>query len=581
MPPGPHTAGRRCHLVLTACAVTLAACQPDSQTPELDDALCEAEVTPISAIQGEGFQTPMPGRQVTVRGIVTHTDQRGFYLESTQADASPETSEGLFVQASPLPGDATPGSVLAVQGMVDELGKGRDSLTSLVGLAGIRVCNRHVQLPLTQRRLPMNELQREASEGMRIEFEQVLVVADVYRLSRGEILVSPERLPPSPTEVTLPGDDARERAWLNSQQVLPVQLPRRPDAPFPAGTGLARLQGVLGHDGRRLELLLQDELNPILPARAVIAEPAEGDVRVLSLNLHNYFNGDGTGGGFLADRGAGDLTAFDAQRRRLVAALRWIRPHITAVVELENDGFGPLSASADFLEDLEQATGHPWQAVNPGVDRIGTDLIRVGLFYRPDLVQPSGEAQLLEERPFQSLSRIPLAQVFLHRPTAEPFVLAVNHFKSKGSCPDAGADADNRDGQTCWNRARVAAADAVARWTRELAGADADGRILLMGDFNAYRLEDPVRYLLDSGFEDLTAPAGLGHEYTYIYFGQSGSLDYAFASAALRPFVWSAQVPHINAGYPPDMPLEPEWLGFSDHDPVVVDLRFNQSSTRF
>ncbi len=142
-------------------------------------------------------------------------------------------------------------------------------------------------------------------------------------------------------------------------------------------------------------------------------------------------------------------------------------------------------------------------------------------------------------------------------------------------------DADNRDGQGCWNRARVAAADAVTRWSKQLAGELADQRALLIGDFNAYRLENPIRYILDAGFTDLTAPAGLGHEYTFVYWGASGTLDYAFASARLQPFVWRAQILHSNAGYPPGLALEHEWLRSSDHDPVLVDLRFSQSSTSF
>ena len=59
------------------------------------------------------------------------------------------------------------------------------------------------------------------------------------------------------------------------------------------------------------------------------------------------------------------------------------------------------------------------------------------------------------------LRREPLAQAF-KRGDGPTFVVVANHFKSKGSCPEQGRDADQRDGQDCWNPARTLAARALA-----------------------------------------------------------------------------------------------------------------------
>ena len=62
----------------------------------------QAEITPISTIQGEEWQSPLVGQNVTTSGTVTGkwtaNDQlAGFFIQSTEPDINPRTSEGLFV----------------------------------------------------------------------------------------------------------------------------------------------------------------------------------------------------------------------------------------------------------------------------------------------------------------------------------------------------------------------------------------------------------------------------------------------------------------------------------------------------
>ena len=58
-----------------------------------------------------------------------------------------------------------------------------------------------------------------------------------------------------------------------------------------------------------------------------------------------------------------------------------------------------------------------------------------------------------------------------------------------------------------------------------------------------------------------------------------GTLDHALATPALATRVTQARILNGNAGWPRRMALQPEWLGVSDHDPVIVDLRLIQAST--
>jgi predicted extracellular nuclease len=548
--------------LLTACD------QPASHTGTAAE--CAVPTTPIATVQGTNFTSPLLGQQVTVQGVVTFAGAEGLYIESLQPDTDQRSSEGLFLS---VPGyaDTPPGTVVVASGTVEEVGEARDSLTSLGGISAFSTCADHHALPIQPARLPLPLAQREWVEGMRLQFHQPLLVTDVYRLAQGEMVLSAERILPTPTELARPGDDAREAQQANRANSLYLRLPGPPAAAFPVGSSLVELVGVLGNTGRGPQMQLAEQPRVTPPRLYAIQPAAPDDLRLMALNLHNYFNGDGLGGGFPTPRGGATAAEFAEQRRRIGAIVQKVQPHVLAVMELENDGFGPGSAMSDLLDDLRAATGADWLAARPRQQRIGGDAITTGIAYRADALQAVGDALALDTAPFDLLNRPPLAQRFRLADGSE-FWVVVNHFKSKGSCPQEGRDNDLRDGQGCWNQARTLAAHALADWTATLAPAT-QGRVLLLGDFNAYRMEDPVQVLLRAGYNDLTAPDGLSLEYSFVYQGQAGTLDHAFATPALARSVQRAEILHVSAGWPPGMPLPHDWLGASDHDPVIVDLR--------
>ena len=125
----------------------------------------------------------------------------------------------------------------------------------------------------------------------------------------------------------------------------------------------------------------------------------------------------------------------------------------------------------------------------------------------------------------------------------------------------------------------MAAAKAVSEWVNHLAFESGTDRILIFGDMNAWRNEDPVRAFAKQGFTELVEQFSGLPQHSYIYRGEAGTLDYAFASAALLPWVSHTEIWHINSGWPQKMDLPYPWLRSSDHDPVVVDLDFNQLDT--
>jgi len=351
------------------------------------------------------------------------------------------------------------------------------------------------------------------------------------------------------------------------------------------GATVPHTTGILGNNGKGQVLLLEQPLKSPLPASPGLSAPKKNNIRVASFNLLNFFNGDGRGDGFPTERGAKTFDDFLAQAKRIRSAISIMKPHLLGVQELENDGFGPYSAARSLVRLLNETShgresGHgTWAAVEPASERIGRDVITVGLFYRTDILESAGPAHILDSAPFRKISRQPLAQLFRDRSTGQRFLVAVNHFKSKGSCPKTGDNADQGDGQGCWNPARVAAAKAVSEWVNRLAGKSGTERILILGDMNALRRSEPISMFRDQGFTELVEQfAGLP-QYSYVYWGEAGTLDYAFASDTLLPSVSHAEIWHINSAWPRKMELPDPWLRSSDHDPVVVDLDFSQLDT--
>ncbi|MDQ3494768.1 MAG: ExeM/NucH family extracellular endonuclease, partial [Pseudomonadota bacterium] len=370
-----------------------------------------------------------------------------------------------------------------------------------------------------------------------------------------------------------------------------VPWPWSGQPPWRSGSVLAGVEGVVAADTAGTVLLVDRPLQTQPAPRPPVPE-VPGDVRLASLNLENLFNGDGQGGAFPTARGARTHAAYLHQRAKLVATLQALRADVVALMELENDGEGPASSLAQLVDALNAdggdwrfvpacATSCPQPRAPAALAALGDHPIRVGLIYRAGRVVPVGPAAALAGGPFGERSRIPLAQAFRAGSGAAFTVVAV-HFKSKGCRDAAGGDLDQADGQACWNPTRLESARQLDAWLRADPTRSGSDLVAILGDINAYAMEDPVRHLRASGWQD--ALAGVADPYTYVFDAQAGRLDHALLSPALALRLAGAAVWHSNAdeapriGAPvddPDAAQVSPWRS-SDHDPLLVGLRLRQ-----
>lgn len=596
-------------LLLTACEPEIGANGiPVVGTGELE---CGAAAARISAIQGAQTLSPLVGEVVEVEARVSARfidGLGGFYLasEANEQDGDAMTSEGVFVRYD-QPFDAPVGSRVRVRATVAELGAAPDTQTALIEVSQLMRCEgKPVTLPpvaIAAAGSEANDWERHEGELISIAGPLSLVGNDDL-LRHGTLIVSFDGRDYTPTERHPPGPEARGLDSANAATRLVLDDARREEfpkrlwhlpellsaeAPYRVDSQISEISGVLEqHEGEyRVQL--------VAPLGAVTQAPrpgkppeVDGDVRVASFNVLNFFNGDGAGGGFPTERGARNPESLARQTAKIIAALDALDADIVALMEVENDGFGATSALAELVQRLNRARGKErgdYAFVNAGVERVGEDPIRVALIYRQSRVRPEGEAVFTREGPFAGASRPPLAQRFVAGDFE--FIVVANHFKSKG-CQDAeGPDRDQEDAQGCFNASRVESARVLADWLATDPVHAGHDRILLVGDLNAYGSEDPVRHLVSRGYVDAVATHMSEPAYSYVFRGQSGRLDHALVSASLAAHIGSAGEWHINADESPafeyDQPeydrralktrYRPDMFRSSDHDPLLIGLR--------
>lgn len=546
------------------------------------------ELVPIGKVQGRGAVSPLIGQQVDVAGIATATlrgpgGAAGWFLQDA-GDGDAATPDALFVTGETAP---APGTRVRLRGTVAELDAGRGrTRTALVRAEVLSLQRDRLPKPLPLRQAPADWA---PYEGMRVRIDAPLAVVATHRLEHEGVLWAAfgER-PRTPTDVAAPGPAAQAVAADNARRTLRLDdadVSENPPAPWYLPGGAPRAGGVLRgvegvvdvrDGGWRLQLTAVPTLRP---AKAPPAPRVRGNVRIAALNLENLFNGDGRGGGFPTPRGARSAAELQAQLAKHVLTLRGLDADIVALMELENDGDGPDSAMAALLAALNR-DGSDWRGVATGAP-VGSDQIRVALIYRAGRVAPVGAPATLTGVPFERGNRVPLAQSF--RAGSGPvFTVVANHFKSKGCGEATGAEADQRDGQSCWNPTRVQAARALHDWLRGDPTRSGSDLMAILGDLNAYAEEDPIRVLREAGWRDAFATtAGATPSYSYLFDGQLGRLDHALLSPSLAARLAGAAKWHTNAdepetqGYPAAAtnraPATP-WRS-SDHDPLLLGLR--------
>lgn len=558
----------------------------------------------IHDIQGPGTSTPIPGVNVTADAVVVGDFQvggyNGFYIQEMDqnVDANPATSEGVFVYFPANTVDVSVGDVVYVAGTAAEF-SGQTQITSV---SNVTICGTGASVTPATIDMPHTAIANlEWYEGMSVIFPDELTVTDNYNMGRyGEVFLSSNGRQFQYTHLFTPSisgyaayeaDIALNRILIDdgrTDQNPLVPMPYLdPDVTLRAGSTITNMTGVLGYGFSyyRVQptgLLTFTQSNP----RANTA--VNGDLKFASMNVLNYFTTIDTGALIcgpsqdMGCRGADTQDELNRQRAKLLSAITGIDADVLGLIEIENNVND--DALIDLVNSLNAEVGAGTYAyIDTGT--IGTDAIKVALIYKPARVTPVGNYAILDnsfDPAYQdNLNRPSLAQTFADNATNGRVTISVNHLKSKGCGGETGGDIDILDGQGCWNATRTAAAEILATWLYGDPTGSGSDRFLIMGDLNAYAMEDPITALKNAGLTNLPATFFGNDAYSYSFNGEFGYLDYALASPGLLPYVSDLGEWHINSDEPRALDyndfnqpffFQPDQFRASDHDPVIVGL---------
>ncbi|MEM7113296.1 MAG: ExeM/NucH family extracellular endonuclease [Chloroflexota bacterium] len=594
--------------------------------------ICGDPATLIHAIQGSGLVSLESGNDHTIEAVVvgdyqdTTTGLRGFFVqeEDGQADGNADTSEGIFVFDTGFGVDVNVGDLVRVSGTVSEFGDPGVTLTQLGFVTAVQVCSSDNNVTPTSVSLPVSSLDDwEPFEGMLVEFSQTLYVTEHFNLGRfGNISLSGSDRLFNPTHVAAPGAAANAVAAANDLNRIELDDANTqqnrdpiiyPDPGLSAtntvrgGDTVANLTGVLDQrfDIYRIQPVGSVDFTHNNP-RPASPDSVGGSLQIATMNVLNYFTTLDLGddaihqicgpAANLGCRGANTASELTRQRDKIVNALVEMDADVVGLVEIENDA--AEAALNDLVSSINAvAGGGTYAALNTGP--IGTDAIRVAFIYKPATMTPTGPFAVLDssfDAAFNDDKNRPvLAQTFMENATGEKVTVAVNHLKSKGSpCDDVG-DPNAGDEQGNCNGVRTAAATVMANWLATDPTGSKDPDFLIIGDLNAYRMEDPIAALENAGYTNLVDAALGTAGYSYVFAGEWGNLDHALANADLLGQVTGTTVWHINADEPRSLDYNEEFKSAgqitslyndepyraSDHDPVIVGLDLSTPFCQF
>jgi predicted extracellular nuclease len=570
----------------------------------------------IHDIQGASHISPKNGQTVSnANGIVTAKRTNGFYMQDPNPDADPATSEGIFVFTSSAPSSVNVGDAINVNGRVSEFRPGGSSSTNLttteLTTPTITVLSSGNPLPATTvagtgGRIPPNTVIEddatgdvetsgvfdpandgldfwESLEGMRVQlnnpiavgptnaFGETQVVGDDganagLRTVRGGVLLrqtdaNPERLVADDVLASLPAMNVGDHYDAPLVGVLDYNF----------GNFFLEVTSSVGatHDGVTPESTTAAGLNQVSVGTFNFenldpTDPQSKFDRLAAILVNNLKSPDIVSGEEVQDNtGPTDNGVVDANQTldQLVAAIqaaggptydyRYINP------VNDQDGGEPggnirqvflfrTDRGVSFVDRAGGDSTTPTTVVN-GVN--GPELS-----FSPGRIDPTNSAF--------NTSRKPLAGEFLFN-GHHLFVIA-NHFNSKGG--DQPLEGHFQPPTRSSEVQRHQQAQIVHDFVAAILADDPSANVVVDGDLNDFEWSDTVSILKSGVLHDLMDTLPENERYSYVFEGNSQTLDHILTSDALfgRPFVFDPV--HVNAEFADQA---------SDHDPSVVKVTLN------
>ncbi|MFV5993430.1 endonuclease/exonuclease/phosphatase family protein [Streptomyces sp. NPDC056231] len=566
----------------------------------------------VHDIQGTTRVSPLNGQSVTgVPGVVTGvrtTGSRGFWIQDTTPDGDARTSEGVFVYTGSTAPTVAVGDSVLVSGKVDEYypSTTTQSITEITA-PKVTVLSSGNALPapvvLDAASVP-DAYAPSAGGGSvdRLTLDPTAYALDLYESLEGA------RVQIADTRVT-GATTAYNEVWVT---VKPNENP--------TGRGGTLYSSYTDQNTGRIKVMSLDTTRPF-PVANVGDELSGTTTGVMDYASFGGYNLQATELGTLTDHhlqrevtrkqrdkelavatyNVENLDALDEQAKfdTLAAgvAVNLSSPDIVSLEEIQddngavNDGTVGSEATLKRFTDAIVAAGGPqyaWRYIapvdgkdggEPGgnirnvflfnpervefVDRAGGDATTavtavktkkgVALSASPGRITPTNDAW--------ADSRKPLVGEF--RFHGKPVFVIGNHFTSKGG--DQPLHGRYQEPKRSSETKRVKQATEVNTFVKSLLAADKSAQVITLGDLNDFAFSPTMDALTDGQvLKPLITTLPAGEQYSYVYEGNSQTLDHILTSPGVLRFDYD--VVHINAEFADQA---------SDHDPQVVRVDVN------
>ena len=256
-----------------------------------------------------------------------------------------------------------------------------------------------------------------------------------------------------------------------------------------------------------------------------------------------------------------------------------------------NDATTSAGVTLDTLVSAIAAAGGPtyqYRQIDPVDDQDGGQPggnIRVGFLFRTDrgvafVDRPGGTStgavavvdgpsgpqlsaspgRVDPTNPAWTTSRKPLAAEFTV--AGETFFVIANHFNSKGG--DQPLFGRTQPPVLSSEVQRMQQATVLHDFVASILAKDSEANVIALGDFNDFEFSNPLNTLKGTLLTDMIDTLPADEQYTYVFDGNSQTLDHILASAGAAGRAAGFDVVHVNAEF---------FDQTSDHDPSVLRIR--------
>ena len=575
----------------------------------------------IHDIQGAAHISPVVGQTLgNIPGIVTSKRSNGYNLQDPSPDSDSSTSEGIFVFTSSAPTSVSVGDAVRVKATVSEFrpgGAATANLTTTELVAPTTTVLSHSNaVPLATviglggRMPPTSVIEDDASSG-NVETSGVFDPAsdglDFYESLEGmlvqindPVIVGPtnsfNEIPVLPDNGSWAGPRTAHGGILYSYEDGNPERIVVDDAivSIPGGLNVGdhfagSVTGVVDYNfGLFMVELTQAPVRvPGLLTKEMATVPTANELTVATFNVENLDPGDGA-------------AKFDTLAALIVNNVK--SPDLIAVEEVQdNNGatdngvVDPSVTIATLITAITNAGGptYSYRQINPVNDQDGGEPggnIRQIFLFRTDrglafvdrpggdsttattVTNAGGTAQLSfspgridPTNTAWNSSRKPLAAEFVFN--GQRLYVIANHFNSKGG--DQPLTGKFQPPVRSSEVQRHQQATIEAGFVQQIRAIDPNANVVVLGDLNDFEFSETIHILEAAGLTDLYDTVPLAERYSYVFEGNSQTLDHILVSGSLLNRS-TLDVVHVNAEFADQA---------SDHDPSVVRILMNDEAT--